>query len=98
MNPEDKNEHTPAGTSGNGRRHTIVWLATALAIAAWCLLLWSNGYAALAVGVVACAAAFIGASGSSRAMRRLATSAIIASLVLIVVVTAFIIVLKIGLS
>lgn len=98
MNPEDINEHKTTVPAGHGKRNAIVWLATALAVAAWCMLLWSNGYAALALGVLACVAAFIGAAGNSTAMRRLATSAIIASIVLIVVVTAFIIVLKIGMS
>lgn len=86
-----------AGTSGS-RRHAFVWVALALAVLAWLVLVWSNGYVALALGVLACAAGFWGASDSEKAMKRLAIAAIIAAMVLVVVLAAFLIVIKIGLG
>ncbi len=86
-----------AGTTAP-RRHVFVWVAVALAIIAWIILMWSNGYVALGVAVAACAAGFWGASDSGRGMKRLAIAAIIAAMVLIVVLAAFLIVIKIGLS
>ena len=72
-----------AGTSGS-RRHAFVWVALALAVLAWLVLVWSNGYVALALGVLACAAGFWGASDSEKAMKRLAIAAIIAAMALII--------------
>ena len=86
-----------AGTSGS-RRHAFVWVALALAVLAWLVLVWSNGYVALALGVLACAAGSWGASDSEKAMKRLAIAAIIAAMVLVVVLAAFLIVIKIGLG
>lgn len=86
-----------AGTSGS-RRHAFVWVALALAVLAWLVLVWSNGYVALVLGVLACAAGFWGASDSEKAMKRLAIAAIIAAMVLVVVLAAFLIVIKIGLG
>lgn len=86
-----------AGTSVS-RRHAFVWVALALAVLAWLVLVWSNGYVALALGILACAAGFWGASGSEKAMKRLAIAAIIAAMVLVVVLAAFLIVIKIGLG
>lgn len=86
-----------AGTSGS-RRHAFVWVALALAVLAWLVLVWSNGYVALVLGVLACAAGFWGASDSEKAMKRLAITAIIAAMVLVVVLAAFLIVIKIGLG
>lgn len=86
-----------AGTSGS-RRHAFVWVALALAVLAWLVLVWSNGYVALALGVLACAAGFWGASDSEKNMKRLAITAIIAAMVLVVVLAAFLIVIKIGLG
>ncbi|MDE5631339.1 MAG: hypothetical protein K2I54_00775 [Muribaculaceae bacterium] len=86
-----------AGTSGS-RRHAFVWVALALAVLAWLVLVWSNGYVALVLGVLACTAGFWGASDSEKAMKRLAIAAIIAAMVLVVVLAAFLIVIKIGLG
>lgn len=80
------------------RRHLYVWVAVVLAVVAWMVLLWSNGYVALAVAILSCIAGFWGASRSDRNMKRLAIAAIIAAMVLVVVLAAFLIVLKIGLS
>ena len=86
-----------AGTSGS-RRHAFVWVALALVVIAWLVLVWRNGYVALVLGVLACAAGFWGASDSEKAMKRLAIAAIIAAMVLVVVLAAFLIVIKIGLG
>lgn len=79
-------------------RHVFVWVALALAVIAWLVLMWSNGYVAMAVAILACAAGFWGASGSGKGMKRLAIAAIIAAMVLVVVLAAFLIVIKVGLS
>lgn len=75
-----------------------VWLAVALALASWAILIWSNGYAALACGCAGVAFGFWGAAKNRGALRRLAVTAIIASAVPVVVLAAFLIVIKIGLS
>lgn len=80
------------------RRHMFVWVALVLAVVAWIVLMCSNGYVALGLAVLACAAGFWGAMGSERAMKRLAIAAIIAAMVLVVVLAAFLIVIKIGLG
>ncbi len=60
--------------------------------------MWSNGYVALAVGALAVTSGFIGLRGSSINIKRLSITAIIASTVLIVVLAAFLIVIKIGMA
>lgn len=85
-------------------QHSPAWhsyfaiAALILAIAAWALLIWSNGYVACAVGAVAVVCGFLGAHAGHGALRNAAVTAIIAATVLLVVVLAFLIVLKIGLS
>ena len=76
----------------------FAWIALALTIGAWCALMWSNGYVALAVGALAVTSGFIGLHGSSTNIKRLSITAIIASTVLIVVLAAFLIVIKIGMA
>ena len=76
----------------------FAWIALALTIGAWCALMWSNGYVALAVGALAVTSGFIGLRGSSTNNKRLSITAIIASTVLIVVLAAFLIVIKIGMA
>lgn len=87
-------EATPKTHAGN----KYAWAALVLTIGAWCILMMHNGYVALAVGALAVAAGFFGLRDSSTAIKRLSISAIIASTVLIVVLTAFLIVIKIGMS
>ena len=72
--------------------------ALILAIVAWAVLLWSNGYVACAVAAVAVVCGFLGAHAGHGALRNAAVTAIIAGVVLLVVVSAFLVVLKIGLS
>lgn len=87
-------EPTPART---GTHPAWVWTALVLMLVAWVLLAWSNGYVAMGVAAAGILAGFIGARHSSLAMKRLAITAIIAATVLLVVVAAYLIVLKIGL-
>lgn len=49
----------------------FAWIALALTIGAWCALMWSNGYVALAVGALAVTSGFIGLRGSSANIKRL---------------------------
>lgn len=66
-------------------------LAALIAMAAWAILIFSDGYLAMAVAAVAAVVGFIAAR---KGWRSLATAAIIASLVLIVVTGAFLFVIK----
>lgn len=97
--PEHKAESAAAAaTSPRAGWHT--WMAAAaalLAIVAWVALCF-NGYTALATGVAALIAAILGLHAHTRAWRNLATTALIAAGVLIVVLTAFIIVIFWGLN
>lgn len=96
---ERREEAAPAETVvASGRKHIFVWISVALAVMAWLVLLWSNGYVALAVAVLACVAGFLGAARGGRPEKRLAVAAIIASMVLVVVLAAFLIVIKVGLG
>ncbi len=94
---EEKKIETPENDTPK-RRHVWVWIAVGLALVAWAVLAWADGYVAMAVAAAGIAAGFIGAHKNSAAMKRLATTAIIASTVLLTVVAAYLIVLKIGLS
>lgn len=91
---------TPAATPAQPRGGTLlITIAVVLALAAWCALMWIDGWTAL---VVAAASIVAGAFGfcrsSTRGMRRLATVALIAAIVLAVVDTAFLVVLRISLG
>ena len=81
-----------------GRRRIIAWASVVLAIAAWAALILTNGYVALGVALAAAVAGFVSMPGSKTAYKRLAVTAIIASLVLIVVVAAYLIVLHVAFS
>lgn len=80
------------------RSPAMAWVAVGLTLLAWALLMTVNGYAAMAVAAVGVAAGFMAMPGRSRAARNLAITAVIASLVLLVVLAAFIIVIKVGLQ
>ncbi len=96
---KDKEKDTPeAVVAAEPHRPLPAWLAVVLALAAWATLMWVNGYVALAVGVVAAVAGCIGAHHNSRPLRRISVAAIIASVVLVTVVAAFLIVIKLGLG
>ena len=58
----------------------------------------SLGYVALGLAIVGAIIGFIGMPRRSAAVKRLAITAIIATIVLIVVVSSYLVVIKIGLS
>ena len=85
----------------DGQRYgktTQAWISISLAIAAWLSLFWLNGYVALGLAIVGAIIGFIGMPRRSAAVKRLAITAIIATIVLIVVVSSYLVVIKIGLS
>ncbi len=67
------------------------FLAALLAIVAWVVLLFSDGYLAIIIGLVAAAVGFYAVR---KGWRSLATAAIIAALVLVVVTVAFLVVIN----
>lgn len=95
---EEKKVEDQAQAPRTGSHPAWVWCAVMLALIAWAVLAWANGYVAMAIAATGIFAGFVGVRHSSLAMKRLAITAIIASTVLLVVVAAYLIVLKIGLS
>ena len=80
------------------RSPALAWVAVGLTLLAWALLMTINGYVAMAAAAVGVVAGFLALPGRSRAVKNLAITAIIACMVLLVVLSAFIIVIKIGLQ
>lgn len=101
METENKNISVPESENSNVnvavayRNPLVAWIAVALAVLSWAILMWSNGYVALAVAALGVAVGFFGAHGARPAVRRLAVAAIIASAVLLVVLASFIIVIEV---
>lgn len=95
---EDKDRTTTLAAPAAHRSPALAWLALLMSLAAWASLIWTNGYISLFIASLAAVAGFFGTIKVSNAVRRLAVTAIIAALVLIAVVSAFLIVIKIGLS
>ena len=93
MNIEDKKADQQETATVGGTHPAWVWVSVLLALVAWAVLAWSNGYVAMGVSALA-----IAAGHSSLALKRLAITAIIAATVLLVVVGAYLIVLKVGLG
>lgn len=89
---------TQTAKASNYRSPALAVAAIALTLGAWCMLMWLNGYVAMAVALAAVVAGFAGMPGRSNAVKNVAITAIIASTVLIVVLAAFLIVIKIGLG
>ncbi len=87
-----------AATATAYRSPALAWVAVGLTLLAWALLMCVNGYVAMAVAAVGVVAGFFALPGRSRAARNLAVTAIIACMVLLVVLAAFIIVIKVGLQ
>lgn len=97
----EKQIPTAQPTSEESPKHknpAWAWIALAVTIIAWFILIYSNGYIALTLGAVGLVLGFIGATGSSTGIRRLAITAIIAAMVLVVVLISYLIVLKIALG
>lgn len=95
---EEKDHATTLAAPAAHRSPALAWLALLMSLAAWASLIWTNGYISLLIAALAAVAGFFGTIKVSTAVRRLAVTAIIAALVLIAVVSAFLIVIKIGLS
>ena len=98
---------TPASDSSESAVSTpkgTPWWSVAsvvLTIVAWLALIFvraSGGYIAMGVAAVAAVLGFFGACPRNRHWRNLAITSVLASLVLLVVVGAFILVLTVGLS
>lgn len=83
---------------GSYRSPAMAWISVVLALLAWAMLMWVNGYVAMVVAVLAAVVGFMSLPGRSRAVKSLAITAVIASLVLVVVLAAFLVVIKVGLS
>lgn len=91
-----ENPTTTADTSAPKHRSpAIAWVALVLAVVAWLILVWSDGYLALAAAVLALLAGILGVRHRSPGATRLAITAIIAALVLIVVIASYLVVLKV---
>ncbi|MDE6120466.1 MAG: hypothetical protein K2F63_01605 [Muribaculaceae bacterium] len=76
----------------------LVWVSAVLAVLAWLVLMFADGYVALGLGVLSAVCGFAGMPGRSTAIKRLAVTAVIASVVLVVVLSAFLIVYRVVLS
>lgn len=76
------------------RRAVAAWIAVALAVAAWFVLMYGSGYAAIATGVAAIGVSIWGIASNCGALRRLSIAALIAAAVLTIVVGAFILIIK----
>ncbi|MDE6467352.1 MAG: hypothetical protein K2L28_00440 [Muribaculaceae bacterium] len=75
-----------------------VWLAVALTLGAWAVLMLANGIVAVVAGIIAAAVGFIAIHRSRNGLRRIAITVTVASMVLVVVVLAFIVVIRFGLK
>lgn len=95
---EETTSASPAAPQASATWHTwMAALAAVLALCAW-LVLCFNGYAALGVGVAAFVAGILGLRAHTRPWRNVATTAMIASGVVMVVISAFLVVIFWGLS
>lgn len=75
----------------------VALIAFIVALAAWAVLMY-DGIAALGISAVGLVLAIVGEGANRRAMRNFATTALIASGVLLVVVAAFLMVIHWGLG
>ncbi|MDO4319314.1 MAG: hypothetical protein Q4C34_01945 [Bacteroidales bacterium] len=91
-------QKTPAEKVKEPARYRI-WaiLSIVIAVIAWLIAGW-NGYAGLATGVISIVAGALALRSHRHGVRNTAITAIIASGVLVVVLTAFIIVIYLGLN
>lgn len=97
--PETASSATLSAPAATSKKSGILpLLSLLLAVGAWVTLGYYTGYAAMAVAAAAIIAGGFACRRPRGAWRNTAISAIIASAVLIVVVLAFVIVLKIGLA
>lgn len=80
------------------RSSLLSWVTILLTVGAWVVLMWWNGYAAAAVAAAAVVVGFISLPGRSASARNLSITGIIASTVLLVVIVAFVVVIRIVLA
>lgn len=93
--PEQQTAKT-AGTQGRSRNRFAL-ISIIITVIAW-VILSLNGIAALCVAVAGFVTACFGLKAATRAWRNTAVTSIVASSVLIVVISAFLIVIYIGLN
>lgn len=100
MTTKDNNEKNivakPSETQKTNR--ALAWISVLMAILSWILLMLTNGYTALGVGIAAVIAGFIATAKNESNLRRLSITATIAAVVLVAVLASFIIVIKVGLG
>jgi len=99
-NDSTVSEATAQAASAMPTANWHTWMAAIgamLAIAAWVALCF-NGYTALIVGTGAFVSACLGLHAHTRPWRNLATTALIASAVVLIVIAAFLIVIFWGLN
>lgn len=96
---KNQTETQQAQPAAETPKHPLpAWLSISLALLAWLLLMLFDGYAALIAGVAGIGIAIWGIAANRGGLRKIAITALIASLVLVIVVASFLIVLKIGLA
>lgn len=96
--PQQAATATAAAGPASANWHTwMAAVAAILSIAAW-VALCVDGYAAFGVGVCAFVTACLGLHAHTRSWRNLATTALIASGVILVVIAAFLVVIFWGLN
>ncbi len=89
-------EAEKVGAKPKDHKAVWAWIAGILAALAW-IALMIEGYTALVIGAASIICGFIGLRARSKALKNLSTAAIVASAVLLVLVSAFLIVIYIGL-
>ncbi|MDE6270860.1 MAG: hypothetical protein K2M12_08440 [Muribaculaceae bacterium] len=94
---EENTQAIAAATAPAGWQAWMAALSGVLALCAWVALCF-NGYTALGLGIAGFVSSILGLRAATRAWRNLATTALIASVVIIVVLTAFLIVIFWGLN
>ncbi len=80
------------------RSPLLAWISVALTLLAWLFLMTVNGYLAFGVALAAAICGCAAIRGRKRSICNIAITSIIASTVLLVVLAAFVIVIKIGLQ
>ncbi|MCH5222270.1 MAG: hypothetical protein J1F05_08125 [Muribaculaceae bacterium] len=93
------NEHANAVKVQATKAYPVLaWASLVCAMCAWVSLMLINGNVAFCIGAVAVALGVAGAIRNHRWLRHLAVSSTIASLVLVVVIAAFLLVIKVSLG
>lgn len=95
---ETRKENDPekVGPKPKDSKAVWAWIAGILTLMAW-IALMIEGYTSLIIGAASIVCGFIGLKSRKKALKNLSTAAIVASAVLLVLVSAFLIVIYIGL-